>query len=76
MIFNPVSSPCAPAAGCSVKAAIPVMPHSSCSSSQISRSRPCACDTGCIGCMNANRDHEAMRSLSLGLYFIVQLPSG
>ena len=72
----PVSSPWAPAAGCRVTPGMPVIAFKASSSSQISCSAPCTCDSGCRGWMPARPGNLAVTSLSRGLYFMVQEPRG
>ncbi len=77
MISTPVSSPCAPAAGCSVTAAKPAISASISCSSKISCSAPWTVSSGsCSGWMAAKPGSRAATSLTLGLYFIVHDPSG
>ena len=72
----PVSSPCAPAAGWSVTAAMPLISVSHCSSSHSSSSVPCAVSSGASGWSAAKPGSRAAHSLILGLYFMVHEPSG
>ena len=76
IISIPVSSPCAPAAGCSVTRAIPVTAISACSSSHIRASAPCTWSSGCNGWSCASPARRTTSSLIRGLYFIVHEPSG
>ena len=72
----PVSSPCAPAAGCSVNAARPVISLSiSCRLYKIS-SVPCTASSGAKGWALASGSSTLNTSYAFGLYFIVQEPSG
>ena len=72
----PVSSPWAPAAGWSVTACMPLISASMPWSSQSSWSVPWAAASGASGWSAANPGSRAAHSLILGLYFMVQLPSG
>ena len=72
----PQSSPCAPAAGDSATAGIPVSVLSQCASVSISSSAPCTVDSGCSGWISAKPGSRAIFSLSRGLCFIVHEPSG
>ena len=76
MSRRPVSSPAAPAAGCRVAAAMPVISHSCSSSSTSSRSQPWVHEAGAAGWTSARPGRAATASQTLGLYFIVQDPSG
>ena len=76
MTSRPVSSPCAPAAGCSVVACRPEISASQPSSSYISSRAPCTSDSGWYGCRPAKPSSRAATSFTRGLYFIVQEPSG
>ena len=71
-----VSSACAPAAGWSVTSSIPLIPARSSWSSCRSRSAPWTVSSGWCGWMSANPGNDAARSLTFGLYFIVQEPNG
>jgi len=71
-----VHSPCAPAAGWIVTVCIPEIAASHTWSLCIISSTPCACWAGAAGCNLANFGFPATSSLILGLYFIVQEPSG
>ena len=71
-----MSSPAAPAAGCRVAAAIPLMAQSASSSSTSTASQPWVSEAGRAGCAPASPGIAATASQTLGLYFIVQLPSG
>ena len=76
MIIMPVSSPCAPADGCSVIASIPAISDKlSARVLRISRF-PCASSAGAPGWIPARRGFAASFSLTLGLYFMVQEPRG
>ena len=72
----PHSSPCAPAAGDSAIAGIPVRVFSQCANVSISSSAPCTLASGCSGCRSAKPGSRASFSLSRGLCFIVHEPSG
>ena len=72
----PASSPCAPAAGCSVTRASPVSSASARSSRHASSSVPCETSSGASGCEAANPGSRAISSFRRGLCFIVQEPSG
>ncbi len=76
MSSRPVSSPAAPAAGCRVAAAMPVISHSASSSSTSSPSQPWASEAGAPGCTPASPGRAATASQTLGLYFMVHDPSG
>ncbi len=76
MTSRPVSSPCAPAAGCSVVACRPEISASQRSSSCISSSAPCSSDSGWYGWRPEKPSSRAATSLTRGLYFIVHEPSG
>ena len=73
---RPVSSPWAPAAGCSVVTCRPEISASQRSSSYISSSAPCTSDSGWYGCRPAKPSSRAATSFTRGLYFIVHEPSG
>ncbi len=72
----PVSSPCAPAAGWSVTAAMPLISMSCCSRLQSSSRVPCATASGASGWSLAKPNRRAAHSLILGLNFMVHEPSG
>ncbi len=72
----PHSSPCAPAAGDSAMAGIPVSVFSQCATVSISSRAPCTVGSGCNGCRSAKPDSRAIFSLSRGLCFIEHEPSG
>ena len=74
--ISPVSSPCEPAAGCSVTAGSPATSIRICWSSHISARAPCAPSSSWRGWRSRNPGSAAARSLTRGLCFIVQLPSG
>ena len=76
MISSPVSSPWAPAAGWKVAAASPVSWHRACSRRASSSSAPWTCSAGWAGWSRANPGRAAADSATLGLYFMVQDPSG
>ena len=76
IISTPASSPCAPAAGARLTAGSPVISPSPRRSSSSVRSVPCASSGGACGCAPAKPGSDATRSSTLGLYFIVQEPSG
>ena len=73
---RPVSSPAAPAAGCSVAAKVPVTSHRIRSRSARSASHPWIWSSGWAGWQPASPGIAATASHSLGLYFIVHDPSG
>ena len=72
----PQSSPCAPAFGDMAMAFMPVAAIRTAPSCLISSSAPCTVETGCNGCTSAKPGSRAIFSLSRGLCFIVQEPSG
>ena len=72
----PVSSPCAPAAGCRLIAPKPLISLSSSASSHISSRLPWLSASGSSGCESASPGSRAAHSLTFGLYFIVHDPSG
>ena len=72
----PVSSPCAPAAGCRLIAAKPLISRSSSASSHCSSRLPCAIGSGSKGCESVKPGRRAAHSFTFGLYFIVHEPSG
>ena len=72
----PVSSPCAPAAGWSVTAFIPLISASHSSSSNRSWRVPWATSSGASGWSDAKPGRRAAHSLSFGLNFIVHEPRG
>ena len=76
IISRPVSSPHAPAGGCRVARAMPVISQSARSSRHSSSSAPCTVASGCSGCRRANPGSAAAASASFGLYFIEHDPSG
>ena len=76
MIIRPVSSPCAPAQGLKVKCFIPVISASRRSIQSRTARAPFTVSGSCKGCRPWKVGMEAISSLILGLYFIVQLPSG
>ena len=76
IIIIPVSSPCAPAAGCSVTAGSPVISPSISASACMIASAPCATSSGASGCSSAKPGIRAAASFTFGLYFIVHEPSG
>ena len=76
MSRRPVSSPAAPAAGCKVAAAIPVISHSAASSSTRSSSQPWMQLAGAAGWTSARPGSAATASQILGLYFMVHEPNG
>ena len=73
---RPVYSPWAPAAGCMVMPAMPVISHSSFSARYSTSKAPWAVPAGCSGCSSAKPGRAASASLTRGLYFMVQEPSG
>ncbi len=73
---NPVSSPAAPAAGCSVAAAIPVTSHNASSSSTKICNQPWLNEGGAPGCTPAKPGRPATVSQIFGLYFMVHEPNG
>ncbi len=76
MSSSPVSSPAAPAAGCRVAAAMPVISHRTSSSSTISASQPWVSEAGAAGWTPASPGSPATVSHTFGLYFMVHEPSG
>ena len=72
----PANSPCAPAAGCKLTCAIPLISLRYSCSSNISWRLPCDRVSGVYGWCCANPGREAVSLLTFGLYFIVQEPSG
>ena len=76
IISRPVISPWAPAAGWNVTLAMPVSSVRIPSVSHSMRSAPCTWDSGCQGWRLRKPASAAVSSLTLGLYFIVQDPSG
>ena len=71
-----MSSPCAPAQGWMVAASIPQISASALSSRAQSSRVPWERASGDSGWSPAKPGNPAVNSLSLGLYFMVQLPSG
>ena len=76
MSIMPVSSPWAPATGWSVKASMPAISQRKPSSVLRTSRFPWMRSTGASGCEPANAGWADRRSLILGLYFMVQDPSG
>ncbi len=76
MISSPVSSPQAPAGGCSVARAIPVISQSARSRRHSSSSAPWVVESGWSGWSRWNPGSCAMASAIFGLYFIEHEPSG
>ena len=74
--MSPVSSPCAPAAGCSVTPSIPTISASASSRRAISSSAPWASASGAYGWSRAKPGRRAAHSFTFGLNFIVHDPSG
>ena len=72
----PPNSPCAPARVDNPTSGRPVISPKNPCSLYSNSSAPCDCSEGCIGCMPAKPGRNAISSLILGLYFIVQLPKG
>jgi glycine cleavage system protein P-like pyridoxal-binding family len=72
----PQNSPCAPAAGYSATAGMPVRVFSQWASWSISSRAPCTVDCGCSGWMSEKPGRRAIFSLRRGLCFIVHEPSG
>ena len=72
----PQSSPCAPALGVRATAGILQSVMSQSDNSYISSNAPCTVETGCRGCTSAKPGKRETFSLSRGLCFIVQDPSG
>ena len=72
----PQISPCAPAAGDSATAGMPVIVYEPVATNPMSSSAPCTVDSGCIGWMSPKPGNRAIFSLRRGLCFIVQEPSG
>ena len=76
IINIPPNSPWAPAKVARLTAGRPVIsPRNPCNLCRSSKA-PWECSAGCIGWILANPGENATSSLILGLYFIVQLPSG
>jgi len=76
MIKSPVISPHAPAGGCRVAAAMPVISHSPRSRRQSISSPPWTVASGWSGCSRWKPGSAATVSAIFGLYFIVHEPSG
>ena len=76
MMSRPVISPHAPAGGCNVARAIPVISQSASSRRQSISREPCTVASGWRGCVRWNPGSAATVSAILGLYFIVHDPSG
>ena len=76
IIRTPANSPCAPARGARELAVMPVMLSKDSCSLYMSSRAPCTVSSGCNGWMPENPACEAITSLILGLYFIVQEPRG
>ena len=76
MSNSPRNSPCAPAAGWKVTASMPVISFSDASARAYTSRQPCASFTSCNGCTPVKPSSAAISSSILGLYFIVQEPSG
>ena len=76
MSNSPVISPHAPAGGCRVARAIPVISQSARSSRHRSSSVPCAVSSGCSGWSRENPGRFAAVSATFGLCFIEHEPSG
>ena len=77
----PVSSPWAPAMGCRVKAAMPVISHRQRSVSYMTSRQPADMSPppgswGVSGCRRAKPGRAATSSVNLGLYFMVHDPNG
>ena len=73
---SPASSPCAPAAGARQQTSMPVISHTMvCRRSYISHTPPSVSES-CRGCAFSKPGKRASTSLRLGLYFMVQEPSG
>ena len=71
-----MSSPQAPAGGCRVARAIPVISQSARSSRHMSSRVPWTVRSGCAGWIRANPGACASTSATFGLYFIEHEPSG
>ena len=69
---RPVSSPAAPAGGCSVAACMPVTAHRMSPRSASSSIQPWVSAAGAAGCTSVSPGSDAASSQSFGLYFIVQ----
>ena len=76
MSIRPVSSPCAPAQGAKVNLYMPVMAARALSISSYTLQAPSVRRAGMRGCRPAKPCRAAISSLILGLYFMVQEPSG
>ena len=76
MISSPVISPQAPAGGCSVARAMPVISQSASLERQSIARVPWTVESGCSGCARWNPGNAATVSATFGLYFIVHEPSG
>ena len=76
MTSSPVISPQAPAGGCSVARAMPVISHMACSSLHRSSRAPCTVSSGCRGWIRWKPGRAATVSAIFGLCFIVHDPSG
>ena len=76
MRSRPVNSPAAPAAGCSVAAAMPVISQRVSSNSTSTSSQPWMIEGGEPGWTSAKPGMTAAASQDFGLYFMVHDPSG
>ena len=76
MIIAPANSPWAPAAGCNDTLSNPTISASHLESSWSILRMPCTDPTSCNGCKSWILWEATILSSTLGLYFIVQLPSG
>ena len=76
MTSTPVSSPWAPAEGCRVTLWKPLISASISCRRTMSSNAPWTVSTGCKGWMSTKPRMRAATSLTLGLYFMVQLPRG
>ena len=76
MASMPRNSPWAPAAGCRLQAAKPVISHKASWSNLRAQSNPWMSASSCSGWRVVKPGRAATRSLIRGLYFMVQLPRG
>ncbi len=76
MISTPVNSPCAPAAGCRVTAAKPLISFSHSCKLIHQHQVALTVSIGCRGWVYRQTGQAAVSSLIFGLYFIVHEPSG
>ncbi len=76
MMSSPVSSPAAPAGGWKLARLIPVTSQSISSACSNTRIAPCTSSGGVAGWRSRKAGCSPAQSATLGLYFIVQEPSG